>query len=95
MKYQHIRRIFKKPFYTTLKKHFCPECHNRVDKIKCSRIVDSAASDARNFDFETIDGYMIGKVKFIWTEFKCPKCNKQMSIDEMIKFEQTSGRSIK
>ena len=93
MKYQHIRRIFKSPFYTNFKNHFCPECHAKLDKIKCSKIVNSNSSDAKNFDFETLDGYMVGNVKFIWLEFKCPNCNKQLSIDEMKKIEKSQKKA--
>lgn len=31
---------------------------------------------------------MIGNVKFIWTEFQCPVCGKQISIDDMKRIEK-------
>ena len=31
---------------------------------------------------------MIGNVKFIWTEFKCPQCGKQLSVEEMKQIEK-------
>lgn len=31
---------------------------------------------------------MIGNVKFIWTEFKCPHCGKQISVEEMKQIEK-------
>jgi uncharacterized protein with PIN domain len=87
MKYQHVRRIFKNPFYVNLRKHYCPECNELLRKTKVSRIVNSNSPEAKDFDFHTIDNFMIGKVKFIWTEFLCPKCNRQISIDEMKQIE--------
>lgn len=88
MKYQHIQRIFKNPFYINWKKHYCPECHERLDKIKVSKIVNSKSPEAKDFDFSTFDSYMIGNVKFIWTEFQCPVCGKQISIDDMKRIEK-------
>ena len=93
MKYQHIQRIFKSPFYVNWKKHYCPECHERLKKIKVSKIVNSRSPEAKDFDFSTFDSYMIGNVKFIWTEFQCPACGKQISIDEMKKIEKEQKRS--
>ena len=49
--------------------------------------------EAKDFDFSTFDSYMIGNVKFIWTEFQCPACGKQISIDEMKKIEKEQKRS--
>lgn len=88
MKYQHIRRIFKSPIYVNMKKHYCPNCNSLLNKIKVSKIVNSKSPEAKNFDFATLDGFMIGNVKFIWTEFKCPQCGKQISIEEMKRIEK-------
>ena len=94
MKYQGIKRIFKCPFYVNWKKHYCPECHEKLEKIKVSKIVNSRSPEAADFDFlNTCDTYMIGNVKFIWTEFQCPACGKQISIDEMKKIEKEQKRS--
>jgi predicted RNA-binding Zn-ribbon protein involved in translation (DUF1610 family) len=83
MKYQHVKRIFNNPFYVNLKKHYCPNCGRLMHKIKLSRIINSQSSEAGNFDFHNVDNYMVGNVKFIWTEFKCSKCENQLTIDSM------------
>lgn len=88
MKYKHVQRIFKNPFYVNLKKYYCPECNEILGKTKVYKIVNSNSPEAKNFDFHTVDNYMIGDVKFIWTEFLCPKCNRQISIDEMKHIEK-------
>ena len=83
MKYQHIKRTFKNPIFVHCKKHFCPQCGRLLKLVKVSRIVNSKSPEAKDFDFHTIDTYMIGNVKFIWTEFQCAFCKTNYSIDEM------------
>ena len=92
MKYSGIKWMSESPFYVRWKKHFCPECNTQLGTIKVSRIVHSSSEEAKGFDF-SVGGetYMYGNVKFIWTEFKCPKCGKQLTIDEMKRIE--SGMS--
>lgn len=89
MKYQHIQRIYKNPFYVNLKKHYCPDCGKKLVKTKVSRIVNSNSPEADDFDFHTLDNYMIGNVKFIWTEFQCSACKKSFTIDEMKQIEKS------
>ena len=88
MKYQHVQRIFKNPFYVNCKKHYCIDCGEQMTKIKVSKIVNSNSPEAKNFDFHTVDNYMIGDVKFIWIEFQCPKCKRQFTIEEMKRIEK-------
>ncbi len=88
MKHQHVQRIFRNPFYVIFKKHYCIDCGELMSKIEVSKIVNSNSPEAKDFDFHTVDNYMIGDVKFIWTEFQCPKCKKQFTIDEMKRIEK-------
>lgn len=82
------KRVFNSPFYVNFKKHYCPNCGVRVKKIKVSRVVNSASSEAKDFDFHMMNTYMIGNVKFIWTEFQCPNCRRQFSIEDMKRIEE-------
>ena len=88
MKYQHIQRIYKNIFYVNLKKHYCPICGKLLNKTKVSKVVNSNSKEATSFDFHTLDNYMIGDVKFIWTEFQCVDCEKNYTIDEMKEIEK-------
>jgi len=88
MKYQHIQRIYKNPFYVNLKKHYCPICGKLLNKTKVSKIVNSNSPEATDFDFHTLDNYMIGNVKFIWTEFQCATCKQNYTIEEMKRIEK-------
>ncbi len=88
MKYQHIKRIFDSLFYVNFKKHYCPDCHELLRKVKVSKIINSKSMEAREFDFSAVDTYMIGNVKFIWTEFHCNVCNTNITIKEMKKIEK-------
>ncbi len=88
MKFQGVKWIYKSPLYVHLKKHFCPECNRELERVKVSKIVNSKSPEADEFDFQAGDTYMIGNVKFIWTEFRCPVCGKQFAIDEMRRIEK-------
>lgn len=90
MKYQHVKRIFKNPIFVWLKKHNCPACGSKLMKIIVSKIVNSKSEETSDFDFQFGDTYMIGNVKFIWTEFKCPQCGKQISVEEMKQIKKKS-----
>lgn len=88
MKYQHVQRCFTAPFFVNFRKHYCPDCHVILRKVKISKIVNSNSPEAENFDFHMVDNYMIGDVKFIWTEFQCPNCKRNITITEMRQIER-------
>lgn len=92
MKYQHVQRIYKNPFYVNFKKHYCPNCGVVLKKIKISKIVNSRSKEASDFKFEFGETFMIGNVKFIWNEFQCPECKKIISIDEMRYIEKERSK---
>lgn len=88
MKYQHVKRTFQNPIFVNCKKHYCPHCNELLSKVKVSKIVNSRSPEAKDFDFHSGDTYMIGNVKFIWTEFQCPSCKANFSINEMRNIEK-------
>ncbi len=69
--------------YTRFKKHYCPICKTKLKVIKKSEIVNSESPEAKRFDFQIGDTWVSGDVKFIWNEFYCPVCKKQIPIDEL------------
>lgn len=80
--------VIKSPFYVKFKKHFCPKCKVLLHTVKVSRIVHPGTSDAQEFDLSSISGPgFIGKVKVVWTEFECPKCNQRITIERMKEIE--------
>lgn len=95
MKYQHIKRTFNNPIFVQCKKHFCPQCGQLLKSVKVSRIVNSKSPEAKDFDFHTGDTYMIGNVKFIWTEFQCASCKVNYSIDEIKHTEKEKRKSTR
>ncbi|MBQ7356546.1 MAG: hypothetical protein IJW66_03995 [Clostridia bacterium] len=75
-------------FYTVFKKHYCPNCATKLTRIKVSKIVNYHSPEAKNYDFTLGDSFMVGDVKFIWKEFFCPLCKKQIPIKEMKQIER-------
>lgn len=75
-------------FYTSLKKHCCPTCNEKLEVIKVSKVVNSKSQEAKNYDFSLGDTYLVGDVEFFYNAFCCPKCNRQYSIQEMKRIEK-------
>ena len=90
MKVHHVKRIWSRPLFMKWGKHFCPLCGDELHKVKISKIVNSQSEEAKNFDFSSPsgDGYMIGNVKFFWTELYCGRCDKSFSINSIYQAEK-------
>ncbi len=83
MKTHGVKRIWSRPFWVRFKKHYCTICMNLLHTTKTSKIVNWKSDEAKNYDFSSGDTYMIGNIKFIWTEFQCDACGKSFSINEI------------
>ena len=95
MKVHHVKHIWSRPFLMNWRKPFCPLCGEKLQKIKISKIVHSQSEEAKDYDFSSPggDGYMIGNVKFIWTEFYCDKCDKNFSINSIYQTEKEANKA--
>ena len=91
----NIKREFNSPFYTYMKKHFCPKCSTQLKTTTQSKIVSSKSPDAKEYDFHFVDNYFIGDVKFIWTEFECPNCSFREKVGDMKKNEREQKKGGK
>lgn len=88
MKYHGIQRIIDSPIYVKLKKHFCPECNTLLRTVKMAEIISADSPEALKYNFRMGNTYMVGNIKVIWTEFRCPNCCKQISISKMKEYEK-------
>ena len=61
-----------------------------LEKTKTETIVNSESEEAKNYDFSFAggDNYMMGNIKFIRTAFRCNKCDKTYSIEELLEIEK-------
>ena len=90
MKAYNVKQEWHRPFFVNFKRHYCPVCKSKMEKMKVSKIVNSKSDEAKKFDFSVAggDGFMSGNVKFIWTVFHCPQCDINHSIDEIYTIEK-------
>ena len=69
-------------FYTFLKKHYCPNCGNKLLRKKVSTVINSESLEAKDYDFEVADITVKGDMKFTRVELYCNQCNKYYTIKE-------------
>ena len=69
------------------KPHFCPDCKTKLKTVKVSKVVNWKSPEAKDYDFSSVDTYLVGNIKFVWKEFECPSCNRHITVKEMKKLE--------
>ncbi|MBO5016360.1 MAG: hypothetical protein J6C92_11170 [Bacteroidaceae bacterium] len=82
--------IVKAPIYVNLKKHYCPGCCDLLKVVKVSKVVFAGSPESKKLglDFNMVGGvYQNGKVKVIWKEFACSRCNRRITVEEMKEIE--------
>ena len=90
MKIHGVKRERSYPFFC-IKKHYCPCCHERLEKTKTETVVNSQSEEAKNYDFSNGDGFLSGNIKFIRTVFRCNKCDKTYTIKEVKENERSKN----
>ena len=88
MKIHGVKRIWSSHIFLYFKKHYCPTCNSKLKPTKVAKVVNSKSEEAKKFDFSAGDVYMLGNIKFIWTELKCIDCNCTYSIKEIKTIER-------
>lgn len=99
--YSHRENFMKKaikyiyaanPFYVHWKKHVCPKCGSKAELRYVSKIVNSKSPEAKDYDFSAGDTYFVGDVEYRTRYFYCPKCQIDISFQEMKKFEKDNRK---
>lgn len=81
--------------YMRVKKHNCPQCGEQMKVVKFTKVVRAKTKEAANFDFTACDLSLGDKVKFIWYEFKCKKCDKTYTEAAMRDIEKQQRKKEK
>ena len=74
-------------------KHYCPYCSDLLQIKRIKRIVNSESEEAKNFDFSSPAGSLVGNIEFRWDVFYCANCNKELSIRDMRRYERALIRA--
>ena len=68
--------------------HYCPYCHSGLQVKKKTQIVNSETEEAKHFDFSTSEGRLRGNVRFSWDVFYCVKCDIELPVDDILRYER-------
>ena len=71
---KNIKYTVTHPIFVFMKKHFCPHCKAALTVETAHHLVNSRSEEAKNYDFSTEDGRMIGTVDF--RSFRWKNCGK-------------------
>ena len=76
------------------RKHYCPICNKLLKVIRKQQVVNSEDEEASKFDFNFMEGTIIGNVDFRWDAYYCIGCEKEFSIKEVrfLERKQKSNR---
>ena len=69
-------------------KHYCPYCNNLLMVNKKTQVVNSESEDAKKFNFSGLGGNMKGNIKFTWDVFYCANCDKELPVDDILRYER-------
>lgn len=83
-----VKKDYGDVVYMRLKKHNCPDCGQPTFVKKVKRKVNSSSKRAKDYDFFVGDTELVGRVKFVWYEFRCKGCGNQYTEAEMKRFEK-------
>lgn len=90
---KNIKYTVTHPIFVFMKKHFCPHCKAALTVETAHHLVNSRSEEAKNYDFSTEDGRMIGTVDFRNPYFACPNCHAEFSVEELWKMEKGKGQA--
>lgn len=70
------------------KKHYCEKCNAILAVKKKEKIVNSFSEEAKNYDFSSLDTYLVGNIKFVTYYFECTGCKAVYENVELILLER-------
>lgn len=83
-----VKYLHNRPLFMKWGKHRCPVCNDLLTKVKIDKIVNTKSVKMKNYDPSLCDTYLYGKVKLVWTELHCGKCNRNYTYDRIYRFEK-------
>lgn len=75
-------------------KHYCAVCGGLLVPIKQAKIVNSKSDEAKYRDFQNVDTYMVGNIKFVNFAFNCPSCDSTFSVKEQKSYERNQHEDM-
>ena len=76
------------PFYVHWKKHFCPNCGNRLELRYIRKTVNTKSPEAEKFDFSVGDTFFSENVEFRIGYLHCNNCQLDISFENIRKCEK-------
>jgi len=70
-----------------------------LEVVRKEQIVHSASEEAKDFDFTLgggdVTSIMYGNIRFRWDVFYCSKCNIEMPVGIIVRYNRERRKSIK
>jgi DNA-directed RNA polymerase subunit M/transcription elongation factor TFIIS len=80
-------------FYLRFKKHYCPKCGIRLEKVYSAKLINSDSEEIEKYGLKLKVKKKQGKIELRFGKFHCPQCNYEISFDDMKVFEKKKGRT--
>lgn len=80
------------PVFVNFKKHYCPKCNELLKTKYNKKVISSTSSEA---NIVMVDMYMNGDIDVFTRLFYCDKCNFEISIADMKKYENEQKKLSK
>ena len=85
-----IKHIYDAGFvFYKLKTHKCPRCNSNLKIEYKIKIINSNSVEAKNYDFQLVDTFIVGDVEFRMSYLLCPECESSYSAKEIKIIEKT------
>lgn len=76
-------KIYVRPFFARLKKHFCDSCGSSLEIIWITQQIYRNSPEAEGKKLAFGPSWLFKKpIKYSFTIFKCTKCDKKISIND-------------
>lgn len=80
----------RSPIYIRWRKHFCPNCNNKLEARYDSRVIDKNSPEGKKMNYLCVFAYPMADIEERTWYLYCPKCESKVSVEEIKKSKKNS-----